>query len=130
MHELSVTEALLSLALEHAQRAQAERITDVYIVIGQLSAVIDESVQFYWDAISAGTPAAGAALHFRRVPTSLRCQACGHRYAPAAEVLACPACGSVRVRLTSGDELYLEALDVDAPSGPAAETELVKEKVP
>ena len=46
MHELSVTEALLDLTVQHAATAQAARVTDVYVVIGQLSAVIDESVQF------------------------------------------------------------------------------------
>ena len=61
MHELSVTEALLDLALKHARAAQAEAVTAVHVVIGQLSSVMDESVQFYWDMISAGTPAEGAA---------------------------------------------------------------------
>jgi len=116
MHELSVTEALLDLALRHARAAQAIRITDVNVVIGQLSTVIDDSVQFYWDMISGGTPAAGARLHFRRVPALFQCGECRHEYAPAAEVLACPACGSLEVSLIRGDELYLETLDIE-PGG-------------
>ncbi len=113
MHELSVTEALLALTIQHAQAAQAERVSGVYVVIGQLSSVVDESVQFYWDLISAGTLAAGAQLHFRRVPAAFRCADCRHEYAPAAETLACPACGSVRVSLIAGEELNLEALDIE-----------------
>ena len=58
MHELSVTEALLEIALRHAQAAQARQITGLHVVIGQLSSVIDDSVQFYWDFVSAGTLAA------------------------------------------------------------------------
>jgi hydrogenase nickel incorporation protein HypA/HybF len=110
MHELSVTEALLELALQHAG---TNRIAAVHVVVGQLSSVVDESVQFYWDLISAGTPAAGAQLHFRRVPAVFRCADCRHEYTPGAEVLACPACGSVCVSLIRGDELYLEALDIE-----------------
>jgi hydrogenase nickel incorporation protein HypA/HybF len=121
MHELSVTEALLALAVQHAAAAHAERITGVHLVIGQLSSVIDESVQFYWDLISAGTPAAGAQLHFRRVPAAFRCADCGQVYAPAAEILACPACAGVRVSLTGGEELYLEALDIEPGSTLAEE---------
>jgi len=128
MHELSVTEALLDLALRHARAAQAIRITDVNVVIGQLSTVIDDSVQFYWDMISGGTPAAGARLHFRRVPALFQCGECHHGYAPAAEVLACPACGSFQVSLIQGDELYLETLDIEpggqpdsVPAAPAKE---------
>ena len=65
--------------------------------------------------------------HFRRIPAGFCCDACGHAYAPAAEVLACPACGSLQVRLTAGDELYLEALEV-GQTDPLTEPE--KEPVP
>jgi len=117
MHELSVTEALLGVALKHAEAAKAGRVTDVHVVIGQLSTVVDESVQFYWDLISAGTAAEGARLHFRRVAARLQCDDCGQCYAPAAEVLACPSCGSTQVRVTAGEELYLEALEVEEAGG-------------
>ena len=126
MHELSITDALLDLTVQHAATVQAAQVTDVYVVIGQLSAVIDESVQFYWDLLSAGTPAAGARLHFRRIAAVFCCDDCCHDYAPAADVLACPACGSLRVRLTAGDEFYLEALEVAAETEPDA----VKEPLP
>ena len=126
MHELSMTEALLDLTVQHATTAQAARVTDVYVVIGQLSAVIDESVQFYWDLLSAGTPAAGARLHFRRIAAVFCCDDCAHDYAPGADVLACPACGSLRVRLTAGDEFYLEALEVATEP----EADAVKEPMP
>jgi len=120
MHELSVAEALLALAIEHGERAHARHISDVYIVVGQLSSVVDESVQLYWDMISAGTLAARARLHFRPVPARLACQDCGRQYAPAADELGCPACGSLHVKIVAGEELYLEAIDVvaddEAPS--------------
>jgi hydrogenase nickel incorporation protein HypA/HybF len=113
VHELSVTEAVLEMAVRHGQAAQAARVTDVYLVMGQLSSVMDESVQFYWDLISAGTIAAGARLHFRRVAAALGCEQCGHTYAPTAEELACPHCQSVNVRVKAGEELYLEAIDIE-----------------
>jgi hydrogenase nickel incorporation protein HypA/HybF len=78
MHELSITEALLDLALHHAQTAQAQRITAVHVVVGELAAVVDESVQFYWDLISHDTLADGARLSFRRVPAVFRCSRCEH----------------------------------------------------
>ena len=62
MHELAVTEEILRVALEHAERAQATRITDIHLVIGTLSTVVDDSVQFYFDFLSPETIAAGAKL--------------------------------------------------------------------
>ena len=110
MHELSVTESILEIALRHSGE---QRITDLHLVIGELSTLIDESVQFYWDIVSEGTPAAGATLHFRRVPAQLTCQTCGHTYSPR-EALPCPACGGEDIRVAAGEEFYLEAIAVDA----------------
>ena len=113
MHELPVTESILKIALRHAEVGGASRITDLYLVIGQLSSVVDDSVQFYWDILSKGTPAEGARLHFRRIPTEMICLNCGNHYAPGKDDLACPSCGGVSIRVTAGEEFYLEAIDVD-----------------
>ena len=55
MHELTVTESLLELALRHAKTNDTKRINDLYLVIGQLSSIVDDSVQFYWDIIAKNT---------------------------------------------------------------------------
>ena len=112
MHELAITESVLRIATEHAAAAGAGRITDIHLVIGQLSSFVDDSIQFYWDIISNGTPADGAVLHFRRVPAELECLKCGKQYRISEEELACPACGGVQVKILAGDEFNLEAIDV------------------
>jgi hydrogenase nickel incorporation protein HypA/HybF len=119
MHELSVTQNLLDIALRHARQSGAAQITDLYLVIGQLSSVIDDSVQFYWDFISKDTPAEGARLHFRRVPARLECQECRRAYSLEGEGLLCPACGTSRVKVLAGDEFTLEAIDVETAPGKA-----------
>lgn len=111
MHELMVTESLLEIALRHARQAEAARITDLYLVIGELSSVIDDSVQFYWDFVSEGTLAEGAMLHFRRIPAEMACQDCGLTYDPRVD-LACPECNSTNVRVVAGQEFFLEAIEV------------------
>jgi hydrogenase nickel incorporation protein HypA/HybF len=113
MHELSITENILEIALRHGEQADAKKITDLYLVIGQLSSIIDDSVQFYWDIIAAGTKAEGAQLHFNRIQTRLRCTSCKHEYFPASEDLACPICSNIRVDIISGDEFYFDAIDVE-----------------
>jgi hydrogenase nickel incorporation protein HypA/HybF len=118
MHELSVTESLLEIALRHAQQAGATRVTGLHLVIGQLSSIVDDSVQFYWDFVSKDTIAEGARLHFRRIPAELACQACGERYAPDGENLACPKCGGTRVRVAAGDEFRLDSIDVEPDAPP------------
>jgi hydrogenase nickel incorporation protein HypA/HybF len=122
MHELMVTESLLEITLRHARQAGAGRVTDLHLVIGELSTVIDDSVQFYWDFVSEGTPAEGATLHFRRIPAEMACQNCGETYDPKVD-LTCPACSSSNVRILAGQEFFLEAIEVgddEAAASPAS----------
>lgn len=117
MHELSVTESILEIALRHGREAGAERVTDLYLVIGELASIVDESVQFYWDLISEGTLAAGSTLHFRRVPGQFHCRACGHVYY-AAEGLTCPACGGFEIQIVAGEEFYIESMAIARSGDP------------
>jgi hydrogenase nickel incorporation protein HypA/HybF len=113
MHELPVTESILEIVLRHAQTAQARRVTALHIVMGELSTLVDDSVQFYWDLIAQGTPAEGARLHFKRIAAELLCQACQHRYGLTGDSLACPLCGSTNVQVVAGDEAYLESIEIE-----------------
>ncbi len=113
MHELPVTESILEIALKHASKAGAKRITALHLVIGQMASIVDDSVQFYWDFVAKDTIAEGASLDFRRIPTEFQCQDCNKRYAPDGNVLACPQCGSTRVKVVAGEEFFLEAIDVE-----------------
>jgi hydrogenase nickel incorporation protein HypA/HybF len=121
MHELMVTESLLEIALRHAQQADAARVTDLHLVIGELSSVIDDSVQFYWDFVSEGTPAEGATLHFRRIPAEMACQECGETYDTKVD-LTCPECNSTNVRVISGQEFFLEAIEISNDEATASPT--------
>ena len=113
MHELSVTESLLEIALRHAHQAQARQVTALHLVVGQLASIVDDSVQFYWDFVAKDTLAAGARLHFRRIPAELECQDCGLHFTLAGDALPCPTCGSARIRILTGDEFYLESIEIE-----------------
>ena len=80
MHELPITESILEIAIRHAEKAGAKRITDIHLVIGQLSSIVDESVSFYWDIISKDTIAEGAELHFRRVQIQMLCHSVANSF--------------------------------------------------
>lgn len=113
MHELSVTENLLEIALRHAQQAGAERIVRLNIVIGELSSIVDESVQFYWDIVSKDTIAEGAELHFERVDGTLRCLTCGHTFPLSQKDFVCPECREARVVAAGGDDFRLDSIEIE-----------------
>jgi hydrogenase nickel incorporation protein HypA/HybF len=113
MHELAVSESILNIAIKHAQNAQATRVTDLYLVIGQLSSIVDDSIQFYWDIISDNTLCKGARLHFQRIPAQMTCLNCGGAYTLEGELTPCPHCSSMQVKVTSGDQFYLDSIEVE-----------------
>jgi hydrogenase nickel incorporation protein HypA/HybF len=113
VHELSLAQHLLDLALEHAARAGADRITHLNLVVGELAPVEPSCLTFYWEQVAADTAAAGSSVDVRRLPLRLLCQGCNLVFEPAAENWSCPKCSSDRVRLQGGDECYLEAIDVE-----------------
>jgi hydrogenase nickel incorporation protein HypA/HybF len=113
MHELFATQAVLEKALEKAADGAFSRITGVHIVMGEISSFVPESVQFYWDEISQGTPAEGAQLHFRHVAAELQCMSCFTKYHPLDEEVRCPSCGGSGAKVLAGEEFYMEALDVE-----------------
>ena len=114
MHELAVTENILNIAVQHARQANAVRVTSLHLVIGQLSSIVDDSVQFYWDMISAGTVCEGAQLHFERRPAMLKCLDCGQTYTLNRELTDCPDCHSARIKIVSGEEFFLDSMEVEA----------------
>jgi hydrogenase nickel incorporation protein HypA/HybF len=113
MHELSVTQSILNIVVQHAQQANAKRVEDIQIVMGELSTNVDDSIQFYWPLIANGTLAENATLHFRRVPTQMQCLGCNHLYHPQPDELDCPHCGYAGSKIVAGEEFYVESIDIE-----------------
>jgi hydrogenase nickel incorporation protein HypA/HybF len=113
MHELSIVESLLTVALEHAERAEAEKILKINLVVGDLSGVVRESVEFYFTFLSKDTIASQAVINFNRITTRLRCRKCGEMFTPDNHSYLCPACGDRQVDVIAGRELYIESLEVE-----------------
>lgn len=117
MHELGATQRLLDVALEQARAADASRVTDLYLVVGELSTMAPDAVRHYLDELTPGTPAEGATLHVRKVAAELECTACGRRRPAAVPDPGCRGCGGREARVAAGNEFYLEGIDVQRDGG-------------
>lgn len=113
MHELADTEHILEVALQRARLAGAQRVTDLHLALGEFSSITEESLLFYWENLSRGTPAEGARLHFRRVPAEWTCLDCAHTFVLDSKTAECPACQGIRIRMIRGNESSLEGIDVE-----------------
>lgn len=110
MHEFSLTQNLLDVALKNAD---SKRIVNVNFLIGAFSDEREESIRFYWRDLAKGTAGEGARLHFRRVQAEMKCLACGGTFNLEDDASLCVYCQSDRLQLLSGDEVRLESIDVE-----------------
>ena len=113
MHEYAVTRNIVDIAVKEAAAAGAGSITEIRLVIGDLSSIIDESVSMYFEIISKGTAAEGARLLFKRVPAGMRCNKCGYHYDKPRSGFECPRCLSTGTLTGEGREFYVESLEVE-----------------
>jgi hydrogenase nickel incorporation protein HypA/HybF len=113
MHEFGITENIVNIALAKAGEAQASRVMQVNLVIGEMSGFVPDCIQFYFDSLSKDTIAEGAVLHFESVPTQLRCRGCSAIFQPQDTLWSCPKCGGQSVEIFKGRELYIESMEVE-----------------
>ena len=114
MHEFSIAEALASQVLAHAP-ARA-RVREVEVRIGALRGIEPDALRMAWDAVTFGTPMAGATLALDMLPWSVRCSNCGREWTSPVPFVSC-SCGNETPAPLGGDELDLMAITVDEDEG-------------
>ena len=112
MHEMSLTESIVDIAVEAAHKEGARRVTRVVVDVGALSHVEPEALEFCFAAVARGTLAEGAKLEIARVPGAGWCPDCGKSVALAERFSACPDCGGFRVQMTAGGELRVREMEI------------------
>lgn len=111
MHELPIVEDIITTVGREAEKCRLRRVGEITLVIGELSSVIDESVQMYFDLLSEGTACEGAQLRFEHRPAMLRCVACGKEF-PHRRSFDCPRCGGEsRLIRGTGQECYIRSIE-------------------
>ena len=113
MHELPITRDILNIALNEAKAAQSAKINTIYLVVGELSGVSSECVQFYFDFLKKGDAAEEARLDIRNVPAEFKCRECNTVFSLQDSYWICPHCQGINVEMLSGKECYIESLEVE-----------------
>lgn len=101
------------LAVEEARARGAQRVAALRLRVGALSGVVPEALEFAFDLVTAGTPAAGARLEVERVAARWRCPRCRAEYESMDVWSACPRCENAPGELLQGRELELVSIELD-----------------
>jgi len=114
MHELYIAQSILkSVKRSLPEGVPAEAVTHVRVEVGQLDAVVSESLIFLFDAIKVEDGLSRAQLNVTTIPVSCRCRACGQEFTLDLPVFLCPACGSGDTELLSGRGIRLTGISAE-----------------
>jgi hydrogenase nickel incorporation protein HypA/HybF len=113
MHELSIMDSALTIALEQARKSGATRVHTLRLRIGALSGVIPDALQFAFEALAAGTAAEGAQMIIENVPARFWCEQCQREFPSENLFSDCPDCGKPSGELRGGREMELASMEVE-----------------
>ena len=109
MHEFSITQNLLDLAIKNAN---SRPIVRVNVWIGPFSEEREESIYYYWKDLAKGSLGEGSELHFEQLPVEIRCLDCTGAFYLQEETSMCEFCYGERPQLSKGEDVRLESIEV------------------
>ena len=122
MHEMSIAQNVVQIVeAELAKLSHPATVTQINLRVGNLRAVIPESLRFCFSVLAKGTVLQSARLHIEQLPVRIECQSCkAGRYLDV-PIFVCPECGSRDVRVVSGEELHIRSIEIEQPEARSAQ---------
>jgi hydrogenase nickel incorporation protein HypA/HybF len=120
MHEISIAGAIIDSVLDAARRNNAIKVKEVFIEIGELTALNPIQLKFIFETITAGTIAQGAAYNIKVIKPLILCKKCAyngpleyyeklHFFLP---VIKCPQCDESEVDIVAGRECCVNKIKI------------------
>lgn len=113
MHELAVCQGLLREVERVATQHDAGVVERIVLRVGALSGVEPPLLERAFEVARMGTVAENAELVIESGPVVIKCRQCGGTCAVPVNRLLCTYCGDWRVRVTEGEELLLQSVELE-----------------
>ncbi len=115
MHELPVIEKISDIVLKHASQNKVKKVVSVRLMVGELTDLLDEWMQRYFEYCTKGTVAEGARLDIERIPAVMRCSSCNREIKVLKKDLGsvkCSGCGEEKnFQLISGNDYFIKEME-------------------
>ena len=123
MHEVSVVTSLVDAVIAELGKYNVEKVHSVTAIIGDLTSLGEEQMQFAYEIVTRDTILEGSELIIEHEPIELKCASCGF-WGPAKvlsdpdfdthsiPILACPECGGP-VTVTKGQSCTIKCMDIE-----------------
>ena len=114
MHELSLMENVVELIREDSRQRGIVRINKIRLVIGRLTMVMPDSMQFAFEVLSQDDLfSPGAVLEIDIKDARARCVDCENEFLIPENTFNCPGCQSFNLDYLQGHELNVDFYEGD-----------------
>ena len=111
MHEISIMQSTLEMAVQTAMDAKATGICRIRLRVGALSGVVPDALRFAFETLREGTLAENAELDIDEVAVRCWCAQCHSEFAATDWLEECPTCHQLSSELRAGLELELASIE-------------------
>jgi len=113
MHEVSLAQNLLQIVLDKAEEYKAKKVTRIRIKVGKFAGVNSAALRFAFQQLSKKTIAQEASFQILSSSLLAKCRNCQKRFKVQQEYFACPKCNSQDLEIISGQELFVQDIEVE-----------------
>lgn len=113
MHELSVTQNIIKISCEEAEKHNVSKVKEIRIKVGELTGLVPQAIQYYFEIASKGTKVENAIIKIEKSPIKIKCSLCNGESEVNFNTLTCSHCGSKDYKIIGGNEFYIESLEVE-----------------
>jgi len=113
MHEMSIALSIIDIADKEAKKANATKVTEIELEVGQLAGVEYRALEFAFESAVKNTILENARVKIHKPKGKAICVDCKASFETSNLFSACPKCGGFFYNVISGKELRVKTLLVD-----------------
>ncbi|KAJ53362.1 hydrogenase nickel incorporation protein HypA/HybF [Clostridium tetanomorphum] len=110
MHELSLTQSIVKICIEEGNKNNLKKIEEIRLKVGELSGIVPQCIQYYFDIISKDSILQGAEIKVERIPIEIQCRDCNNICVMEKINFCCPNCNSFNIKILKGNEFYIDSI--------------------
>jgi hydrogenase nickel incorporation protein HypA/HybF len=111
MHELWLCKNILDIVKQKATENNYQRVTKVYLEIGQLVAIDESALLFSFNVITQGTIAENAELKIIKIPGKAFCETCRQTIYIKQYFDSCQSCKNSVLTIIKGEEMRVKSME-------------------
>lgn len=113
MHELSIAQSMVKLAVNELHKARGKRVLAIEVAVGKISGVVPHALEFAFPQATSGTELEGSELKIHELAMETECLSCGAINTQEEFLMICPRCNSPEVKINKGKEISILSMEIE-----------------